>query len=276
MSAEGYGMTHLFLTAEEESLGNRFIDHGWILGPAEDPEALDRIRDHIVSEACRLLSIDPPDDRQGFLDRIHERVEVSRLNDFRLAVIASINEAPWLRPAYFALARRLLGTVVGNELAMQRRLNLSIQMPDDDSSLLPVHADVWSGDSPFEVVLWVPLVDCYRTKAMYLLPPEPNRVLGERLHSLAEGSAEDIYRTIEADVAWMEIPYGQVLLFNQNLAHGNRVNRERETRWSMNCRFKGVFTPYADKKLGEFFEPITLRPASRIGMDYRLPGGFDE
>ena len=25
-----------------------------------------------------------------------------------------------------------------------------------------------------------------------------------------------------------------------------------KTRWSINCRFKGVFTPYADKKLGNF------------------------
>ena len=57
--------------------------------------------------------------------------------------------------------------------------------------------------------------------------------------------------------------------------HGNRVNETRETRWSMNCRFKGVFTPYAEKNLGEFFEPITLRAASRIGLSYELPDGFD-
>jgi len=43
----------------------------------------------------------------------------------------------------------------------------------------------------------------------------------------------------------------------------------------MNCRFKGAFTPYAEKKLGEFFEPITLRAASRIGLSYELPDGFD-
>ena len=63
----------------------------------------------------------------------------------------------------------------------------------------------------------------------------------------------------------------EVLVFNQALPHGNRVNVEPETRWSMNCRFKGVFTPYGDKKIGEFFEPITLRAASRLGMDYQLP-----
>jgi len=39
----------------------------------------------------------------------------------------------------------------------------------------------------------------------------------------------------------------------------------------MNCRFKGVFTPYSDKKIGEFFEPIILKPASEYGMNYSLP-----
>ena len=49
-------------------------------------------------------------------------------------------------------------------------------------------------------------------------------------------------------------PYGKVLLFSQNLMHGNRINQEPETRWSMNCRFKSLFSPYAEKRLGEFFE----------------------
>ena len=39
----------------------------------------------------------------------------------------------------------------------------------------------------------------------------------------------------------------------------------------MNCRFKSLFSPYGDKKLGEFFEPITLKPASKIGLNYKHP-----
>ena len=54
---------------------------------------------------------------------------------------------------------------------MQMRVNLSIQLPRDKSSLLPVHSDVWSGDSPFETVVWLPLVDCFKTKSMFILPP---------------------------------------------------------------------------------------------------------
>jgi len=154
---------------------------------------------------------------------------------------------------------------------MQLRLNLSIQTPEDDSSLLPIHSDAWGGDSPFEVVIWLPLVDCYGTKSMFLLPPEPTRELHDNFQNLADQSSEVLFKSVEEDLIWMNVKYGQFLLFNHNLPHGNRVNKETETRWSINCRFKGVFTPHCEKKIGEFFEPITLRAASKIGLSYQYP-----
>ncbi len=58
---------------------------------------------------------------------------VEELNDFRLAVIERMNAEKWLRPAYYSLARNTLAAVAGNELVMQRRINLSIQLPGDVS-----------------------------------------------------------------------------------------------------------------------------------------------
>ncbi len=264
-----------FLAPNEAALTEKFLNDGHVVVPAEDRDALARIQKLIARVAAQKIGGAEPGDATAFLNSIAERVNPAALNDFRLAVIRGMNAEPWFRPAYYRLAASALATLVGSELAMQRRINLSIQLPDDDGSLLPVHADVMSGDSPFEVVVWVPLVDCFATKSMYLLPPGPNARVQVRLAEFRGRSAEDLYRAIEPDVRFLDIPFGHVLVFSQNLLHGNRVNRERETRWSMNCRFKGVFTPYADKKLGEFFEPITLRPATRMGLHYRLPGGFN-
>jgi sporadic carbohydrate cluster 2OG-Fe(II) oxygenase len=154
---------------------------------------------------------------------------------------------------------------------MQSRVNLSIQFPGDDSSLLATHADTWSGDSPFEVVVWLPLVDCYKTKSMYILPPEKNINLNKNFKGMSGKNSEDLFQSIESDVQWIDINYGEVMIFNQSLPHGNRINQENETRWSMNCRFKGLFSPYGDKKIGEFFEPITTKAASISGLNYQYP-----
>ena len=98
----------------------------------------------------------------------------SNLNSFRLKVLDSINKDPNFKYHYFEVARPFIEAIAGNELAMQKRVNLSIQLPEDDSSLLVVHSDVWAGDSPFEIVVWLPLVNCFRTKTMYILPPNKN------------------------------------------------------------------------------------------------------
>lgn len=259
-----------FATQADLALGERFLADGHVVIPVEDPVALDRLRERVAWLAAAHLGLAEPADVAAFLETIHYYMDARALNALRLAVIDGINAEPWARPSYFATARRAIESLVGNELAMQLRLNLSIQLPGDSSSLLPVHADVWNGDSPYEVVLWLPLVTCRGSMSMFLLPPEADARHAPRMAE--HPSAEDLFRAIEPDLKWLEVDCGQALLFSQNLMHGNRINTESATRWSFNCRFKGLFTPYADKRLGDFFEPITMRPATRLGAAYRLPG----
>lgn len=231
-----------FISLEDEALTEEFLTQGYIIQDAEDLDWLDYIR----AVVCP-----------------HEPADASALNTLKLEVMARLNADPKARLAYYHLAQLSLNALIGNELAMQKKFNINIQLPGDATSLLPVHADTWTGDSPYQLVLWVPLTDCYRTKSMYILPPgEPFSL---------EGSSEDVWNRIKDRVKFLDVKYGEVLLFNSTLPHGNRVNEEATTRWTINCRFKNVWSPYAVKGPGEHFEPITLRAASRIGMAYRHP-----
>ena len=252
-----------------------FLRDHYVILPVEDRAALDRIRMAVVAAEARHLAVAPPNDAGAFLDGIAQKIGVDALNGLRLAVFSAVNAEPWFRPAYLSLARQAVDVIVGNELAMQRRVNLSIQLPKDDSSLLPIHADVWDGDSPYEVVMWLPLVDCFGTKSMYIMPAAADRARQANLAQFADSSAEGIFRAVESEVRFLDVPYGNILLFSQTVMHGNRINDEATTRWSMNCRVKSLLSPYADKRLGEFFEPIVVRPATRIGAAYALPEGFE-
>ena len=264
-----------FVPEAEAELGARFVRDGHVVVPAEDAALLDRLRFATAAAAARHLGEPAPADPGAFLDTIHRRMGSERVNELRLAVLDSLNALPWVLPAYFSLARGAIGALVGSEIAMQRRLNLSVQMPDDETSVLPVHSDVWDGDSPYEVVLWVPLVDVAGSKSMFLLPPAANARHQANFRRFAGATVEDLYQAIAPDVVQPAVRYGEVMLFTQNIMHGNRRNTEPGTRWSFNCRVKGLLTPYADKRLGEFFEPVTLRPATRMGMEYVYPEGHD-
>ncbi|MEO1368216.1 MAG: sporadic carbohydrate cluster 2OG-Fe(II) oxygenase, partial [Acidobacteriota bacterium] len=169
-----------FTDPAEEALGRQLLGTGWVKLPAEDPDALGRIRSAAATLAAEHLGVDAPagGDVGPWLDDLASRCDPADLNPLRLHVFHGLNARDWLRPAVFHLARRALHALVGNELAMQRRVNLSIQMPGDAGSLLPLHADSWSGDSPYEIVLWIPLVDARATKSLFVLPrPEHDRLL---------------------------------------------------------------------------------------------------
>jgi len=261
----------MYITKDQKEFSDEYLEQGYIIRPVADLEALEWISKQFIDLIQNELNIESSGNVMDTFNNIHQSVSVSELNGFRLKIIQGINEIEGFREMYFRVARQYLEILVGNELAMQLRINLSIQLPGDSSSLLPVHADTWAGDSAFEVVVWVPLVDCYKTKAMYILPPIAANKLSQQFIERAGNNSDELYNSIKNDVKWLEVKYGEVLIFNQALPHGNCINDELETRWSMNCRFKGVFTPYGDKKIGEFFEPITLRAASITGMEYQLP-----
>jgi sporadic carbohydrate cluster 2OG-Fe(II) oxygenase len=261
----------MFLTESEQQLTQEFLENGYVIRPVADLDALNWMREQLIMSMPQADLPNIKAEPQNRLNNIHKFIPAINLNAFRVQVINAFNSVVEFREMYYKVARPYLEALVGNELAMQTRINLSIQMPQDNSSLLPIHADTWSGDSPYEVVVWLPFVDCFQTKAMYILPTTESNKFNDKFLKADVNTSEDLYQSIQHEIKWLNIKYGEVLIFDQALPHGNRINEEGETRWSMNCRFKGVFTPYGDKKIGEFFDPITLRAASRNGMKYKLP-----
>ena len=107
-----------FLRQDEVALGKQFLEHGHVIAPVADMAALERLRCAMAEIAARQLGLDNPVDPGAFLDNIHSLVDATALNALRLAVINGVNDLPWARQVYFELARPLLETIVGNELAM--------------------------------------------------------------------------------------------------------------------------------------------------------------
>ena len=256
-----------FLDQNEKNLTKKFLHNGYLIEKSESKKSLKYIKEIVQKSVSKYLKIK----KKINLNKIHKFISFSELNDFRVKIIQDLSNDKSFRYHYFNIARKKLYLIVGNELMMQRNINLSIQFPNDASSLLPIHSDVWSGDSPYEINLWLPLVDCFKTKSMYLLNQKKYKIFEKKINKTKNNSSSEIYKKISKEVSWMNIKYGNFLLFNQSLPHGNIVNKEKETRWSFNCRFKSIFTPYVDKKIGEFFLPITTRAATEIGINYKSP-----
>ncbi len=253
-----------------KKITKEFLNKGYLIKDIKNIKSLEWISQEYKKIIKSILSISINNDDQEIFNKIHKYVKIKDINKFRLEVYNKINKNNKFKHHYYNVAKEYLDILVGNELAIQSRINLSIQIPNDYSSLLPLHADTWSGVSPYEIVVWLPLVDCYKTKSMYFYDSKKLNLL-KKIFKGKDLSPQKIFNKIKNKVKWLNVNYGQVLIFDQSIPHGNIINKEKETRWSMNCRFKGIFTPYADKKLGEYFEPISLKPISLKALKYKHP-----
>ena len=158
-----------FFSKSENKIINKFNKDGYIIFDIKKKKELDIIRNKIL-----ILSRKNLKKKITKIESVHNYLPSNELNKFRMKIYSELNKSKNFLNNYYSLGSDFLDVICGNELVMQRKVNLSIQMPNDDSSLLPLHSDVWSGCSPFEVVLWIPLVNCKKTQSMFIMPKRLN------------------------------------------------------------------------------------------------------
>jgi hypothetical protein len=256
-----------FHTTPEKKIINQFNRNGYYIFNINNKNKLKKIKNKILELSKKFLK--KTIIKKNFFEKTHEYITYNELNSYRMNIYSLLNSYKWFKESYYEMAKDELAIICGNELVMQRKINLSIQLPKDDSSLLPLHSDVWSGCSPYELVLWIPLVDCKKTNSMFILPKKINERSYREMKKFR--SVFDLEKKTKKYAKWLNIRFGQGLIFLHSIMHGNKVNQEKSTRWSFNCRFKSVFSPYDEKSLGETFLPITLKPVSLHAMNYEEP-----
>ena len=257
-----------FLMPDEIALSDDFLRSGFVVCDAESPQILESIRQDVIQITTNWLKQNELEPASFDLANSHKFVPNDRLNDLRLTIFAEINKHADIRQRYFTLARQTLAALVGNELAMQNKVNMSVQQPNDESSVLPMHSDIWTGDSPFQVVLWVPLTDASDTNSMFFLPPNESREARHRVTAGEFKSMDQIESAYHSQMITMVVPYGKVLIFDSSCLHGNVLNETKTARWSINCRFTGLLTPFTnpERRLGTYYLPITTRAATKMGL----------
>lgn len=260
--------------SEWSALGRAFVEAGWCKLAIERLADLDSLRRAFVSSLRETIPDGSGFDDDAYINRFHRFADPALINEARVRAIREVGGNEPMRRALYRCVARELTELIGPEIAMQRQINLVIQPPDDSANLLHLHTDAWAGCSPYEVIAWIPLVDVFGSKSMYLCPrSKGQRRLVEVEDGLPLESADDLLRHVEQDIEPVTLSYGEALLFSSTLLHGARVNTTEETRMVLNVRFKALFSPYGTKALGETFLPLTFLPASEVGLQYEATFG---
>ena len=126
-------------------------------------------------------------------------------------------------------------------------------MQGDTTSILNAHSDCSSGDSPFELVLWIPLTDAYSSNSMFIYDKQRST---DFYHSIKMQNPIKMYPD-KCD--FVSVNYGEYIIFSPSLVHGNVLNTTKSTRMSLNIRFKSIFSPYTptivhDRLYGTYYD----------------------
>ena len=124
------------LNKTETNLNNKILNNGYIIKKC-NRKLLGKLRNIVTDVIKSKLNLTTRSNKE-ILDNIHKYVKVSKLNNFRMSIYNEINKNKNSKN-YIFYYKKYLYSIVGNELVMQKRINLSIQYPNDNSSLLPVH-----------------------------------------------------------------------------------------------------------------------------------------
>ena len=265
---------------QKQSLVNKtqknFEKNGYVIVPG-NKELLNKIRKIIFSNIKNNKKIKNKNDNEENITKIfnnfHHYVSLKELNSLRFNIYKKINIGSVFSEIYYAIAKEYLDDLVGNELSMQKKINLSIQMPKDKDSLLDLHSDIYAGESPFQVVVWIPLVDAYDTKSMFFTKPKFNKKMNEKLLNTNDFTTKEMYNKNKKNFEFLNIKFGDILIFSPIILHGNTINKTKESRFSLNCRFKNLLSPYdvtvkSHRNIPNFYRPLNIKPMTKIGFNY--------
>jgi len=209
------------------------------------------------------------------LKYIHKIIPINELNNFRLSLFKEINKNKKFKNSLYNSAKYQIEACVGSEISCSD-INLSIQYPGDENSLLSMHTDFFSGESIFQANLWVPFMSVKKTQSMFIVNPSNSIKILKKIKNDKKIDFQKIEKKYQKLMRWINLNEGEGMIFTPNCLHGNVVNKERESRISINIRYKNLFSPYSnfknEKKIGTFYKPYNMTSITKFNLEYN----FDE
>lgn len=250
---------------------NKFYDKKKIIIDIEKKQDLENIKIIFLNICKKIINKNIDED----LSSIHKYIKLKDLNKFRLKVFEEINKKN-IHKKLYKLCENEINILCSNDLAVQKRINISFHLPNDKSSIIDLHSDTLSGQSPFEIVQWIPLCNVKGTNSIYLFDNKKSNKINKDLKLYEKKGFNKILKKYLKDNDFIDLNYGQLILFSPTNWHGNTVNLTNQSRVSINLRYKPLFSPKFDflskeKGIGAFYKILNLSQASMIGLNYKLP-----
>jgi sporadic carbohydrate cluster 2OG-Fe(II) oxygenase len=219
----------------------RIINHGpgYAVLPIQDMKIFERLR------AAFIDSISEDLNQKEDLNKIRESMigmPKSEINKIMLNLMTQHQASEILVKS----CKNLVTALSGSELFIQRRANFIINIPGSDQRRQWPHYELMSGVSPFTYVIWAPLHDLDDGGGIYYLDASESLEIMKAEHQRGLVNGPEMFDKLHNREA-LNLKYGEVVVFNPFILHGNSNFESKFARIACSVRFQSALKPLMQK-----------------------------
>lgn len=145
----------------------------------------------------------------------------------------------------------IVKTLCGSDIFIQRRANFIINIPGSDQRRQWPHYELMSGISPYTYVMWAPLHDLDDGGGIYYLDASESLKIMKEEHKNGLVNGPRMFDMLHNRKA-LNLKYGEVVVFNPFILHGNSNFKSKFARIACSVRFQSAGKPLMQKNTDYF------------------------
>jgi sporadic carbohydrate cluster 2OG-Fe(II) oxygenase len=226
-------------------LSGSLAEKGWQIVTSDYTQLLNNVRDNFLKEIRRLdLQFANIEDLICNIDKVSD----SDVNSLRSIELYGF---PELMAESF---KTEIGNIAGNEIFLQRKPHININIPASEGSVTLSHTELLSGHSPYTCVLWVPLHDVNDDTGLFCMDePQSQKFMEDQKDFRIPYDQEGLWgKTVDP----LKVKYGEGIIFDAFVLHGAWPNKTKRARVSLDIRFQSDQKPLYEKGMEYFSHHI--------------------
>ncbi len=141
----------------------------------------------------------------------------------------------------------LIKKLCGNKLFIQRRAHTVIKLPGINKPRTLPHYEMMSGISPYTYIIWAPMHDVTEEEGgIYYINKKKSYQIMKQEHQEGIVNGPKILN-MKFNEKPASMKFGQAIIFNPFVMHGNNPFRSEFARIAINVRFQSLTTPLLEK-----------------------------
>ncbi len=245
---------------------NEFTAQGYSIVPIENINIVNESRNFISNYISKKYKV--TGSSEYILNHCHELIDQitdSKVNQFILEIINEFSKYYKMDQIIYSSCATFLERILGPDIASQKHPNIVFQYPNSER-ISELHSDA-PANSFYEIVSWLPLVNCYSSKSFYILDKNKSFSLLSSYRNNQFNSFKELRAQAIKEATHLEVDYGHALFFWSGLLHGSVINKTNESRWSYNVRYKNLFAPAGLKEPLSFYNIFSKSAITELASE---------